>query len=623
MMCNSITAVQYIYIVLYEKKPHISYISSFLYLSFEHEDPESQQNSLSVRERAQKYESQYLTNGSEISPQKESRVNSPKRPQESFSKQSKGNTDPVIVERDAKPLKQPQSVQDEKKRLPYEFSGRMMEMSTLKVMESVQEGMEKILNQKLAVFQRQMEKTQQGIPHMKEQNNTWSSLQKISDNIQALQKGLEDMKISTKKDLQKLREDLEERVAKAPEKSESKENLLEVGNLAGRTVEMSTSKVVESMQEGMEKILTEKLAAMQRQMEKTQQAIPPMKEQNNTWTSLQKISDNIQALQKGLEDMQRSTKKDLQMLREDLEERVAKAPERSESKESLLEMENQAGRTVEMITSKALESMREEIEKILNEKLAAMQRQLEVTQHTKPSMEEENNTWASHQKISEDVQALQTALERMQMSTEEDIQKLRADLKGSFIEQRYKVDVTLNADTAHPRLEVSEDGKSVNDTGVIRKVPNREERFDSHLFVLAKEGYTSGRYYWEVDVGRRKNWILGVASESVTRKGTVTLSPKKGFWVIALADGQEYWAYTDPWTRLTVSGRPQKIGIFLNISANKLAFYNAKKKTVLYTFNMGGSVQKRKFVPFFSTGSGASVHDTEPLKIMQEFDDDD
>uniref|UniRef100_A0A8C2Y733 E3 ubiquitin-protein ligase TRIM39-like n=1 Tax=Coturnix japonica TaxID=93934 RepID=A0A8C2Y733_COTJA len=476
-------------------------------------DPESQQNSLSVRERAQKYESQYLTNGSEISPQKESRVNSPKRPQESFSKQSKGNTDPVIVERDAKPLKQPQSVQDEKKRLPYEFSGRMMEMSTLKVMESVQEGMEKILNQKLAVFQRQMEKTQQGIPHMKEQNNTWSSLQKISDNIQALQKGLEDMKISTKKDLQKLREDLEERVAKAPEKSESKENLLEVGNLAGRTVEM--------------------------------------------------------------------------------------------------------------ITSKALESMREEIEKILNEKLAAMQRQLEVTQHTKPSMEEENNTWASHQKISEDVQALQTALERMQMSTEEDIQKLRADLKGSFIEQRYKVDVTLNADTAHPRLEVSEDGKSVNDTGVIRKVPNREERFDSHLFVLAKEGYTSGRYYWEVDVGRRKNWILGVASESVTRKGTVTLSPKKGFWVIALADGQEYWAYTDPWTRLTVSGRPQKIGIFLNISANKLAFYNAKKKTVLYTFNMGGSVQKRKFVPFFSTGSGASVHDTEPLKIMQEFDDDD
>lgn len=186
------------------------------------------------------------------------------------------------------------------------------------------------------------------------------------------------------------------------------------------------------------------------------------------------------------------------------------------------------------------------------------------------------------------------------------------------------VDVTLNADTAHPRLEVSEDGKSVTDTGVIRQVPSKEERFDSHIFVLAKEGYTSGRQCWVVDVGRRRNWILGVASESVARKGTMTLSPENGFWVIGLADGEEYWAHTDPWTRLTVSGKPEKIGIFLNISANKLSFYNAKKKTALYTFtSIGGSKQERKFIPFFSTGSSGSVHDTEPLKIVQEFDDDD
>ncbi|OXB53358.1 hypothetical protein ASZ78_006851 [Callipepla squamata] len=186
------------------------------------------------------------------------------------------------------------------------------------------------------------------------------------------------------------------------------------------------------------------------------------------------------------------------------------------------------------------------------------------------------------------------------------------------------VDVTLNPDTAHPRLEVSEDGKSVKDTGEIRQVPSKEERFDSNIFVLAKEGYASGKNYWEVDVGKRRNWILGVASESVARKGTLTLSPKNGFWVIGLTDGQEYWAHTDPWTRLTVGGRPQKIGIFLDISANKLSFYNVNKKKDLHTFaTIGDSRQGRKFVPFFSTGSGGvSVHDTEPLKIVQGFDDD-
>ncbi|XP_010189557.1 PREDICTED: E3 ubiquitin-protein ligase TRIM39-like, partial [Mesitornis unicolor] len=187
-----------------------------------------------------------------------------------------------------------------------------------------------------------------------------------------------------------------------------------------------------------------------------------------------------------------------------------------------------------------------------------------------------------------------------------------------------KVDVTLDADTAHPRLEIFDDGKSVKDTGIIRKVPRKEKRFDSRTFVLAKEGYTSGRHYWEVDVGKRRNWILGIAQESVTRKGTLTPSPKNGFWVIAFADEREYWAHTDPWTRLSVSGKLQKIGIFLDISAKKLLFYSVHKKTALYTFILGGdSSREEKFFPFFSTGPSAAEPDDEPLRIMRDFDDDD
>ncbi|NWH53716.1 TRI39 ligase, partial [Fregata magnificens] len=184
-------------------------------------------------------------------------------------------------------------------------------------------------------------------------------------------------------------------------------------------------------------------------------------------------------------------------------------------------------------------------------------------------------------------------------------------------------DVTLDADTAHPRLEISDNGKSVKDTGAIRYLPSKEKRFDSHTFALAKEGYTSGRRYWEVDVGKRRSWALGIAWESVTRKGTLTLSPKNGFWVIGLADGRDYWAHSDPWTRLSVSGKLQKIGIFLDISAKKLSFYNVHKKAALYTFSIAdGSSQEGKFIPFFSTGPAAAGPDTEPLKIVQEFDDD-
>lgn len=179
------------------------------------------------------------------------------------------------------------------------------------------------------------------------------------------------------------------------------------------------------------------------------------------------------------------------------------------------------------------------------------------------------------------------------------------------------VDISLDADTAHPRLEVSEDGKSVKDTGMIRKVPMRQKRFDSHLFVLAKEGYTSGRFYWEVNVGKRRNWILGVAQESVTRKGTVTLSPNNGFWVIGLVDGQEYWAYMDPWTHLAVTGTLQKIGIFLDISTKQLSFYNVHKKTILHAFTIADdSMQEGKLIPIFSTGSASAKTDLEPLSLV-------
>ncbi|XP_046793483.1 uncharacterized protein LOC124418293, partial [Gallus gallus] len=287
-----------------------------------------------------------LTHGPKKPPKTESRVDSHKRVQERVSKQSKGNADPVILERGNWSCEKTCA-----HHVGPSSQGRTVETNTSWGQESMREEVEKILSEKLAVLQRQLEMTQQAILPMKEMTNTWASLQKLPENMQALQKGLENLQVSTKEDLQMTsssRADLEESVPKVwnvPKRSDSEENLVEVENQAERTVETNTSWGQESMQEEMEKSLSEKLAVLQRQLEMTQQAIPPMKEMTNTWASLQKLPENMQALQKGLENLQVSTKEDLQMLRADLEGRVPKAwnvPERSESTENLVEVENQA-----------------------------------------------------------------------------------------------------------------------------------------------------------------------------------------------------------------------------------------------------------------------------------------
>lgn len=175
----------------------------------------------------------------------------------------------------------------------------------------------------------------------------------------------------------------------------------------------------------------------------------------------------------------------------------------------------------------------------------------------------------------------------------------------------------LDADTAHPRLEVFEGGKSVKDTGTMRNVAMNSTRFDSHIFILATEGFITGKHYWEVDVGKKNNWELGVASEAVTRKGSVILCPRNGFWVMALSDGIEYWACTDPWTRLNVRSKPQKIGILLDISAGQLTFYDVQSEMTLYTFSIAESDKKGKLFPFFSVGSSVGKKDPEPLKLCQ------
>ncbi|NXG52516.1 BT1A1 protein, partial [Psilopogon haemacephalus] len=184
-------------------------------------------------------------------------------------------------------------------------------------------------------------------------------------------------------------------------------------------------------------------------------------------------------------------------------------------------------------------------------------------------------------------------------------------------------DVTLDADTAHPRLQILNMGKTMKDSGTFRSVRRSQLRFDCELFVLAKEGCTSGRHYWQVDIGQRRSWTLGITSGVETRKGTLTLSPENGFWTIGLMYGVDYWAYTIPWCSLGVSGKLQRVGVFLDLPGKELRFYDVREGRALHTFSMaGGSSQAETFFPFFSMGPAGAKPENEPQRIVEGFEDE-
>ncbi|XP_072891022.1 E3 ubiquitin-protein ligase TRIM39-like [Hemitrygon akajei] len=175
-----------------------------------------------------------------------------------------------------------------------------------------------------------------------------------------------------------------------------------------------------------------------------------------------------------------------------------------------------------------------------------------------------------------------------------------------------RVSVTLDVETANPLLEVSEDRKSVRWTRTQRDLPDTGKRFTYWECVLGSEGFTSGRHYWEVEVTRNRVWCLGVAAESVERKGGVSLSPETGFWVIRLVDGllyrdydvlhrdyDEYGDLTSPESCLAAGPIPGRVGVYLSYESGTVSFYNAETKSHLHTFT--GNKFTGKLHPFFVT----------------------
>ncbi|XP_065420690.1 butyrophilin subfamily 2 member A2-like isoform X2 [Chrysemys picta bellii] len=163
-------------------------------------------------------------------------------------------------------------------------------------------------------------------------------------------------------------------------------------------------------------------------------------------------------------------------------------------------------------------------------------------------------------------------------------EKLVAELRWRRV-LTHPVNVTLDPDTAHPRLIVSEDRKSVRQGDIQQDLPDNPERFDYECCVLGCEGFTSGSHYWEVEAGDGKYWAVGVARASVSRKGEFmsNLNPEVGIWAVRLYGGQ-YQVLTSPKIPLTLRRGPSRIRVCLDYERGQLAFFDAENQAPIFTF---------------------------------------
>ncbi|XP_062274261.1 nuclear factor 7, brain-like [Scomber scombrus] len=170
--------------------------------------------------------------------------------------------------------------------------------------------------------------------------------------------------------------------------------------------------------------------------------------------------------------------------------------------------------------------------------------------------------------------------------------------------------VILDPNTAYPRLYLSDDLTSVRCGDTKQQLPDNPERNTSAPIVLGSQGFNSGKHSWEVEVGDHPDWNIGLAKESVDRKGKTFATPKYGFWCLWHGDGK----YTNGLNKnVRVKKSLQRIRVQLGYERGEVSFYDPEDKTHIYTHR---DTFTEKLFPYFSIGSAGDAKTTD-IKICQ------
>uniref|UniRef100_A0A8D0BX10 Uncharacterized protein n=2 Tax=Salvator merianae TaxID=96440 RepID=A0A8D0BX10_SALMN len=205
---------------------------------------------------------------------------------------------------------------------------------------------------------------------------------------------------------------------------------------------------------------------------------------------------------------------------------------------------------------------------------------------------------------------------RMWTQRREAFETLVKDCKGSLVKSLHKVNVTLDQDTVHPNLFASANWTTVTVGNGSQWPATDPGRFDTMQCVLGCEKFTAGRHHWHVEIeGNRAKWVVGVARESVKRKGAIKFGPEEGVWAIQSSDFPGYYnssifqvsALMSPSQSFISSCQLSKVRVFLDYEAGRVAFSDGCTGKLVFAFSSASFAEER-VCPFFQVFRGTTLN---------------
>uniref|UniRef100_UPI003AABD778 uncharacterized protein n=1 Tax=Centroberyx gerrardi TaxID=166262 RepID=UPI003AABD778 len=184
------------------------------------------------------------------------------------------------------------------------------------------------------------------------------------------------------------------------------------------------------------------------------------------------------------------------------------------------------------------------------------------------------------------------------------VQRLKPGLR------KYACELTLDPNTAHRKLFLSEDNRKVTEVREEQPYPDHPERFDYWKQLLCRNGLT-GRCYWEVE--RKGEVSIGVTYRGIRRRGTSVdcrIGWNEKSWSLFCSD--DYYSVWHNNRRTVISSLSSsvsnRVAVYLDWSAGSLSFYRVSSDTLIHIHTFHSTFTEPLYPGFgFRFGFNSSV----------------
>ncbi|XP_053219916.1 butyrophilin subfamily 3 member A2-like [Podarcis raffonei] len=174
--------------------------------------------------------------------------------------------------------------------------------------------------------------------------------------------------------------------------------------------------------------------------------------------------------------------------------------------------------------------------------------------------------------------------------------------------QQYAVAVTLDSYYKHPEISKDKERASLQTLP-----PEKEETAMGTQIFVGKEGYAAGKHYWEVEVGERLDWELGVlnkAKRDKFREEKVVKSFQEGCWALKSSQGKLFSSPCEIEIEKNQNVSYSVIGLLLDQEKWEISFYNCRG--AYFLIDSIPIKSSEKLYPFVAYGSASENSGPKP-----------